>query len=69
MTGGLGPLQGMGMQGALDWQLSGADSGTGLVLTCRVSGSSPEGFEQLAPVVDRVQAAQLGSLAEHLAGD
>jgi len=66
MTGGLGPLQGMGLHGALDWRLVARDQGTEIVLTYRVSGFHPEGFEQLAPVVDRVQSLQLEGLARHL---
>lgn len=72
MSGGLGPLQGMGLYGALDWRLQAADEGTVITLSYRVSGVSPDGFEALAPVVDRVQAQQLGGLAAFLrdaAGD
>lgn len=59
MTGGLGPLQQMGVFGALDWSLSKTPEGTAIVLTYRVQGFSPEGFEQLAPIVANVQKIQL----------
>ncbi|MBU2099345.1 MAG: SRPBCC domain-containing protein [Gammaproteobacteria bacterium] len=65
MTGGLGPLQGLGLTGALDWELTpveGNAQSTQVTLTYRVSGYMPGGFTELAPVVDQVQALQLGAL-------
>lgn len=62
MTGGLGPLQGMGMYGALDWVFETNDQGTQVTMTYRVNGINPEGFAELAPIVDQVQAIQLGGL-------
>ncbi len=65
MTGGLGPLQGMGMYGALDWKLQPLENETKITLTYRVSGIDPKGFEQLAPIVAQVQGIQLKSLIEY----
>ena len=65
MTGGLGPLQGMGLHGALDWQLSEKDGVTKVTLTYRVSGYSPEGYEKLAPIVAQVQGLQLQGLVDY----
>jgi len=62
MTGGLGPLQGLGMYGALDWVFVSNDQGTEVTMTYRVNGINPDGFDQLAPVVDQVQGLQLGGL-------
>ena len=63
MTGGLGPLQGMGLYGALDWHLSRTEDGkTQVVLSYAVHGVSADGFEQLAPIVDKVQGIQLSGL-------
>lgn len=71
MTGGLGPLQGMGMYGAMDWTLTALDGDdaprTEVTLSYRVSGISPDGFADFAPVVDSVQALQLGGLGRFLA--
>jgi uncharacterized protein YndB with AHSA1/START domain len=68
MTGGLGPLQGMGLDGALEFRLAPADGGgTRITLWYRVGGYTPDDLSKLAPVVDRVQAQQLGGLAAHLA--
>ncbi|MGJ8680449.1 SRPBCC domain-containing protein [Paraglaciecola sp.] len=66
MTGGLGPLQGMGMYGALNWVLSEQEQKTQVTLTYRVTGINPEGFEKLAPIVDRVQSIQLNELKKYL---
>ena len=63
MTGGLGPLQGMGMYGALEWVFDSTDQGTKVTMTYRVNGINPDGFAELAPIVDAVQAIQLGGLA------
>ena len=67
MTGGLGPLQGMGVYGALAWTLTPVDSGTQVTLTYKVHGyAPPAGFVEFAPVVDKVQALQLGALMTYL---
>lgn len=66
MTGGLGPLQGMGMFGALTFVFTGNDSGTEVVMTYRVNGINPDGFAELAPIVDMVQGLQIGGLKNFL---
>src|SRR5690606_21620464 len=66
MSGGLGPLQGMGVHGVLEWRLSEENDGTRIVLWYRVGGYTPQDLSTIAPVVDRVQALQLGGLAQHL---
>jgi hypothetical protein len=66
MIGGLGPLQGMGLQGALDWRFEPVDAGTKITLRYQAGGYSPEDISQFAPIVDKVQAIQLGGLADHL---
>ena len=69
MTGGLGPLQGMGMFGALEWTFETIEQGTEVTMTYSVNGISPDGFAELAPIVDRVQAIQLGGLETLLQGN
>ncbi len=67
LLGGLGPLQGMGLSGAMEFRLSPApQGGTRIVLYYRAGGYAPQDLGQLVPVIDRVQAQQLGGLAEHL---
>ena len=62
MTGGLGPLQGMGMVGALDWKFSEHNGKTVVTLTYTVQGFNKDGFEGLAPIVASVQNVQLNGL-------
>lgn len=66
MLGGLGPLQGTGMYGALDWRLDAVEDGTRITLRYQVTGFVPDDLGALVPVVDRVQALQLGGLAAYL---
>lgn len=66
MTGGLGPLQGMGLSGTLEFRLTTISTGTRIVLWYRAGGYTPDDLSKLAPVVDRVQALQLGGLAARL---
>jgi uncharacterized protein YndB with AHSA1/START domain len=66
LLGGLGPLQGMGANGTMEWRLEPADGGTRITLYYRAGGYGPEDLAEFAPVVDAVQAQQLGGLAEYL---
>lgn len=67
LTGGLGPLQGMGLHGALEFRFAAEGEGsTRITLWYRAGGYTPDDLPRLAPVVDRVQGLQLGGLATHL---
>ena len=67
MTGGLGPLQGMGLHGVLEFRLAPADDGgTTITLFYRAGGYTPDDVGAFAPVVDQVQAAQLGGLVRYV---
>jgi hypothetical protein len=67
MLGGLGPLQGMGLHGALEFRLEpGEGGGTRITMYYRVGGYSPDDLGKFAPVVDKVQAQQLRGLADFL---
>ena len=66
MTGGLGPLQGMGLDGALEWRFVAENGGTRITLWYRAGGYTPDDLAKFVPVVDKVQALQLGGLAEYL---
>lgn len=68
MTGGLGPLQGLGLHGALEWRFDAIDDDTRISLHYRAGGYSPDDLSKFAPIVDRVQALQLRSLANFLRG-
>jgi len=67
LTGGLGPLQGMGLHGALEFRLAAtAEGGTSITLWYRAGGYTPDDLSKFAPVVDKVQGLQLGGLADFL---
>jgi hypothetical protein len=66
MTGGLGPLQGMGLDGALEWRLAKTEGGTRITLWYRAGGYTPDDLTKFVPVVDQVQGVQLGGLADYL---
>lgn len=66
MTGGLGPLQGMGISGALEWRFAKVEEGTKITLWYRAGGYTPDSLQNFVPVVDKVQGMQLGGLADYL---
>lgn len=67
MLGGLGPLQGMGLSGMVEFRLSPAPGGgTSVVMVLRSGGYTTEDLRTFAPVVDRVNKQQLGALAAFL---
>jgi uncharacterized protein YndB with AHSA1/START domain len=66
LIGGLGPLQGMGLHGVMEWRFEPLDAGTRITLYYRAGGYATDDLTQFAPVVDAVQAQQLGGLAEHV---
>jgi uncharacterized protein YndB with AHSA1/START domain len=67
LSGALGPLQGMGLTGVVEFRLAPADGGgTRVVMFLRAGGYTPDDLRTLAPVVDRVNRQQLGALASHL---
>jgi hypothetical protein len=60
LLGGLGPLQAMGLHGAMTVQFEGAErGGTRVTMLYNVSGFVDGGLQQLAPIVDRVQREQM----------
>lgn len=66
LTGGLGPLQGMGLHGVLEFRLHPNADGTTITMFYRAGGYTPDDLSKLAPLVDRVQSQQLGGLEEYL---
>ena len=66
MIGGLGPLQGMGLYGVLEWRLAPVDGGTRITLWYRAGGYTSVDLVKFATVVDGIQALQLGGLARYL---
>jgi uncharacterized protein YndB with AHSA1/START domain len=66
LRGSLGPMQGMGMIGAMSWTLTPAKRGTALTLTYDAGGHDAEGFKALAGAVDAVLHQQVERLARLL---
>jgi uncharacterized protein YndB with AHSA1/START domain len=67
LTGGLGPLQGMGLHGAMEFRFApAAGGGTTITLFYRAGGYTPDDLTKFATVVDKVQALQLGGLGDYL---
>ena len=63
LTGALGPLQALGVDGTMTWTLTASiDGGTVVTLDYAVGGYSPEGFTRWASAVDGVLAEQVGRL-------
>ena len=66
LIGGLGPLQGMGATGSMDFALERSDTGTVLTYRYSVSGYLAEGLDTMAAIVDEVQLGQLMRLKSYL---
>jgi hypothetical protein len=66
MRGAFGPLQEMGVEGSLTWQIKTADGHTRVTQSYAVGGFFPKGAEPLAPIVDGVMADQAGRLKAYL---
>ena len=67
LLGGLGPLQAMGLQGAMVWSFEpGNNGGTRILHSYRVTGHASAGLRELAAVVDKVQTDQVDRLQAKL---
>ncbi len=62
LRGPLGPLQGLGVDGALTVELKAAGGGTDLTYTYNVGGYLKDGLSSWAPPVDGVLGEQFGRL-------
>lgn len=65
MTGGLGPLQGMGVAGALSFGFEESGGQTRVTLTYNVSGAEFLQLDKIADPVDGVLTSQLKSFHKH----
>lgn len=66
MTGGLGPLGLMGVNGNMTWEFFDADDATRIRFTYAVGGYYPDGLDALAEAVDGVIGDALERLREHI---
>ena len=66
MTGGLGPLGLMGLDGNMTWEFEDAEDGTRVRFTYAVGGYSPSGLDTIAPAVDGVIGEALSRLKRYI---
>lgn len=66
MTGGLGPLGLMGVNGNMTWEFFDVDDGTKIRFSYAVGGYSPDGLDSIAPAVDRVLGEALLRLKKYI---
>ena len=59
LSGGLGPLQALGVSSVMTWTFQPAEKGTAVEITYRSGGYRQGGFQDLAPIIDRVLRAQV----------
>ena len=66
LTGGLGPLGLLGVDGNMTWDFEEVDGGTRVRFTYAVGGYMKDGLEQMAGPVDYVLAEALGRLKRYI---
>jgi uncharacterized protein YndB with AHSA1/START domain len=66
LTGGLGPLQALGVAGSMTWSLAESEGGTMVGLTYSVGGYFEGGLQGMAPAVDSVLQVQLTRLKRYV---
>ena len=66
LTGGLGPLGLMGVDGNMTWDFEAVEDGTRVRFTYAVGGYMKGGLEQMAEPVDYVLGEALGRLKNHI---
>ena len=62
LTGGLGPLQDLAVDGAMTWKFTESGTTTMIEITYTVGGYAPGGLAALAPIVDMVLGTQVARL-------
>jgi uncharacterized protein YndB with AHSA1/START domain len=68
MRGALGPLQGMGVDGAMTWSVKASADGTDISFSYVVGGYAKDGFDALSKGVDQVLSEQLERLKKIIDG-
>ncbi|MFN3191908.1 MAG: hypothetical protein ACE361_15460 [Aureliella sp.] len=68
LLGGLGPLQEMGVTGALTFAVKPAEGGgASTMLTYRITGADDQELNKIAPIVDQVLEGQMGRFEKYCA--
>ena len=68
LRGPLGPLQGMGVDGALTFTLKSAANGTDIAVSYAAGGYAKDGFDEMAKTVDHVLGEQMELLKKLIDG-
>jgi len=66
MTGGLGPLGLMGVDGNMTWEFEDVEGGTRVTFGYAIGGYRKEGLDTIAPAVDFVIGEALGRLKSYV---
>lgn len=66
LTGGLGPLGLMGVDGNMTWDFADTPEGTSIRMTYAVGGYMESGLDRIAPAVDGVLAEALNRLKAYI---
>lgn len=66
LSGGLGPLGLMGVDGNMTWEFDDADEGTVVTLNYAVGGYYTKGLDSIAPAVDGVLAQAMSRLRAYV---
>jgi hypothetical protein len=62
LRGGLGPFQGLAVEGVMTWSVKSAADGTDITFTYSVGGYAKDGFDELSKMTDSVLGEQLERL-------
>ncbi|MDP9010378.1 MAG: SRPBCC family protein [Pseudomonadota bacterium] len=68
LRGALGPLQGLGADGAMTWTVKGSAGGTEISVSYAVGGYAKDGFDAVSKGVDHVLGEQLERLRKLIDG-
>jgi Polyketide cyclase / dehydrase and lipid transport len=68
LRGALGPLQGMGVEGAMTWSVKSSGDGSDISVSYAVGGFAKDGFDEMSKAVDRVLGEQIERLKKLIDG-
>ncbi len=69
MRGGLGPFQGMAVEGVMTWSVKSVADGTVVSFTYTVGGYAKDGFEEISKMADQMLGGQIERLKKLADGE
>jgi uncharacterized protein YndB with AHSA1/START domain len=69
MRGGLGPFQGMAVEGVMTWTVKGGADGTVVSFTYAVGGYAKDGFDEISKMADHMLGEQMERLKKLVDGE